>query len=75
MSLQNKWDKKEPQKGGKKIIVISVHKKGNIKIYENYRRINLLNSSYKIYTNIIKNKFYTCYKNKLGEEQNRFQKQ
>jgi len=50
-----------------------VHRKGNNKDCENYRGINLLNSGYKIYANIIKNKLYTCYINKLGEEQNGFQ--
>jgi hypothetical protein len=33
--------------------------KGNIKECENYTGIHLLNSSYKIYANIIKNKLCT----------------
>jgi hypothetical protein len=56
-----------------KTIIIPVHKKGNVKGCEKYRGINVLNSSYKIYTDIIKNKLYTYYRNKLGEEQNGFQ--
>jgi hypothetical protein len=34
----------------------------------------LLNSGYKIYANIIKNKLYEYYKGKLGEEQNGFRR-
>jgi sorting nexin-29 len=41
---------------------------------ENYRGISLLNSGYKIYANIIKNKLYKYYEGKLGEEQNGFQR-
>jgi hypothetical protein len=55
-----------------KAIIMPVHKKGNIKHCENYRRINLLNSSCKIYTNIFKNNLHTCYKNEVGEEQIKF---
>jgi hypothetical protein len=36
--------------------------------------ISLLNSGYKIYANIIKNKLYEYYKGKLGEEHNGFQR-
>jgi hypothetical protein len=51
--------------------MIEEHQEGNIKKnYENYRGINLLISANKIYANIIKNKSQTCFKNKLGEEQN-----
>jgi sorting nexin-29 len=48
---------------------VPLHKK-----CENYRGISLLNSSYKIYANIIKNKIYEYYKEKLGEEQNGFRR-
>jgi len=49
-----------------------VHKKGNIKHYENCTEINLLNSGCKIYTSITKNTLYTYYENKVGKEQTRF---
>jgi hypothetical protein len=55
---------KRTSKGWLKAIIIPVHTKGNIK-HENYR------GGCKINTNIIKNKLYTYYKNKL-DEQNRF---
>lgn len=48
-----------------------MHKKGNKNIVE---IIHVLNSSYKIYPNIIKIKLYTSYKNKLGVELNNLQK-
>jgi 3'-phosphoadenosine 5'-phosphosulfate (PAPS) 3'-phosphatase len=48
----------------------SVHKKEIIKDRENYRGVSLLDSGYKVCTSIIKNKSYTYYRNKLGEEQN-----
>jgi hypothetical protein len=51
---------------------VLLHKKGDIKKCENYRGISLLNSGYKIYANIIKNKLYEYYKGKLGEKQNGF---
>jgi hypothetical protein len=41
---------------------------------ENYRGIQLLNSGYKIYGNIIINMLYTYYRSKLGEEQKGFWK-
>jgi len=52
----------------RKMAKAPVHKKGNIKDCGNYRGINLLNSGYKIYANIIKNKLYTYYRNKLGDK-------
>jgi hypothetical protein len=55
-------------------VIIPAHKNGNNKYCENYRRIHLLNLCYQIYTNAIKNKLYSYYKNKLWEEQNKFQK-
>jgi hypothetical protein len=45
-----------------------------MKKFETYRGITVLNSGYKIYNNIHKNKLYTYYKNKLVEEQDGFQK-
>jgi sorting nexin-29 len=57
-----------------KAIIVPLHKKGDIKKCENYRGISLLNSGYKMYANIIKNKFYEYYKAKLGEEQNGFRR-
>jgi hypothetical protein len=45
-----------------KSITIAVHKKGNNEDCENCTGINLLNSGYKMYTNIIKNKLYTSTK-------------
>jgi hypothetical protein len=53
---------------------LPLRKKGDIKKCENYRGNSLLNSGYKIYANIIKNKLYEYYKGKLGEEQNGFQR-
>jgi len=38
---------------------------------KNYGGINLFNSGYKTYINIIRNKLNTYYKNKLGKEQNK----
>jgi sorting nexin-29 len=51
---------------------VLLHKKGDIQKCENYRGISLLNSGYKIYANIIKNKLYEHYKGKLREEQDGF---
>jgi hypothetical protein len=53
---------------------VPLHKKGNIKTCENYRGINLLNSGYKMYAKIIKNKLYGYYKGKSGKDQNGFQR-
>jgi hypothetical protein len=36
--------------------------------------LSLLNLGYRIYANIIKNKLYDYYKDKLGEEQNGFRR-
>jgi hypothetical protein len=55
-------------------IKIPVHKKGNNKEYKNYRGINLVNSGYDIFVNIIKIKLYAYLKNKVGKEQNGSQK-
>ncbi|KAJ4436253.1 hypothetical protein ANN_18884 [Periplaneta americana] len=53
-----------------KSIVVRMFKRGDIKSYDNYRGISLLNTGYKIFTSIIKNKLYKHYefseKNKLG---------
>jgi len=69
--LDNTWNG-EPPESCLKAIILPVHKKGNIKCCENYTGINSLNSGCKIYTNIIKNKLYTYYRNKVGEKQYRF---
>jgi hypothetical protein len=70
--LINIWDREKSPESWLKAIIIPIHKKGNIKHCKNYRGINLLNSDYKIYTNIITNKLYTYYKNELCNEQNGF---
>jgi sorting nexin-29 len=57
-----------------KSVAIPIFKKGNRKNCDNYRGISLLNSGYKIYANIIKNKLNKYYDNIIGEEQNGFQK-
>jgi dTDP-4-amino-4,6-dideoxygalactose transaminase len=54
--------------------VVPLHKKGDINNHENYRRISLLNTGYKIYASIIKNKLTKFYENLIGEEQNGFHK-
>jgi hypothetical protein len=54
--------------------VVPLHKKGDIKNHENYRGIGLLNTGYKIYASIIKNKLTKFYENLIGEEQNGFRK-
>jgi hypothetical protein len=59
------WDGEEPPEDWKKAIVISIYKKGDRKDCENYRGISLLNSVYKIYTNIIKNKLSRHYESIL----------
>jgi hypothetical protein len=47
----------------------------NINKQEYYRGTNLLNSGYKIYANIVKNKLYDYYYHgKSGEDQNGFQR-
>jgi hypothetical protein len=58
----------------KKAIVIPIHKKGGIKHQENYRGISLLNSGYNINASIIKIKLTEHYNDKIGEEQNIFQR-
>jgi sorting nexin-29 len=68
------WQVKIPPESWQKAIIVPLHKKGDIKKCENYRGISLLNSGYKIYANIIKNKLYEYYKGKLGEEQNGFRR-
>jgi hypothetical protein len=56
-------------------LVIALHNKRNIKKREYYRGINLLNSGYKIYANIVKNKLYEYYyQGKSAEDQNGFQR-
>jgi hypothetical protein len=54
--------------------MVQLHKKGDIKNHENYREISLLNTGYKIYASIMKNKLTKCYENLIGEEQNGFRK-
>jgi len=49
-------------------------KEENIKDCKHCTGINLLNSGYKIYDNIIKSWLYTYYKNKLGEEKTNSEK-
>jgi hypothetical protein len=68
------WQGETPPESWQKSLVIPLHKKGDIKKCENYRGISLFNSGYKIYANIIKNKLYDYYKDKLGEEQNGFRR-
>jgi sorting nexin-29 len=70
------WQGKTPPDSWQKAITVPLHtrKKRDIKKCENYRRISLLNSGYKIYVNIIQNKLYEYYKRKLGEEQNGFRR-
>jgi sorting nexin-29 len=53
---------------------VPLHKKGDIKKCENYKGISLLNSGYKIYAKIMKNKLYEYYKGNLGEEKNGFRR-
>jgi len=51
-----------------------MHKTRNIKDCEDYSGIHLLNSCYKIYIDTLKNKFYTCYRNKADEKWSDFWK-
>jgi hypothetical protein len=69
--LKNRWTGELPE-NWLKTIIIPVQKRENIKHCENYRRINLVNSDCKIYTNIIKINCTLIRKNKLGLEENRF---
>ena len=46
----------------------------NFENLDNYRGMSLLNTWYKNFSSIIKNKLKTYYENILGEEQNGFQK-
>jgi sorting nexin-29 len=57
-----------------KSVVIPIIRKGNRKDCDNYRGISLLNTIYKIYANIIKNKLNKYCDNIIDEEQNGFQK-
>jgi hypothetical protein len=68
------WQGKTLPESWQKAIILPLHKKGDIKKCEHYRGISLLNSGYKMYVNIIKNKLYEYYKGKLGEEQNGFRR-
>jgi hypothetical protein len=51
---------------------ILIHRKEDIKKPENYRSISLINTGYKIYVSIIKNKLIKYCNDATGEEQNRF---
>jgi sorting nexin-29 len=66
------WQGVTPPESWQKSLVIPLHKKEDLMKCKNYRGISLLNSGHKIYANIIKNKLYDYYKDKLGEEQNGF---
>jgi hypothetical protein len=59
------WQGKIPPESWQKAIIVPLHKKGDIKKCENYRGISLLNSGYKIYAHIIKNKLYEYYNGNL----------
>jgi hypothetical protein len=70
--LNNIWNNSIPPKSWQKAVVVPLHNKGDIKNHENYREISLLNTGYKIYTSITKNKLTKFYENLTGEEQNGF---
>jgi sorting nexin-29 len=57
-----------------KSVAIPIFKKGNRKDCDNYRVISLLNTGYKMYANIIKNKLNKYYDSITGEKQNGFRK-
>jgi hypothetical protein len=65
--LNSVWQGETPPESWQKALVVQLYKKGDIKKCEKYRGVSLLNSGYKIYANIIKNKLYEKYKGKLGE--------
>jgi hypothetical protein len=56
-----RWNGEELPRNWRKVIIISVHRTGSIKDVENYRRINLFNSGYTVYADIIKNILNTYY--------------
>jgi hypothetical protein len=58
-----------PQKVGKKQLWYHSIKRVT-KNHENYRGISLLDTGYKIYASITKNKLTKFYENLIGEEQN-----
>jgi hypothetical protein len=66
------WQSDTPPESWQKPLVVPLHKKGDPRKCENYRRISLLISGYRTYVNIIKNKLYEYYKGKL--EKNTFQR-
>jgi hypothetical protein len=70
--LNRIWEGEEPPKIWMKSVVIPIFKNGNRKDCD--RAKSLLNTCYKIYANIIKNKLNKYYDNIIGEEQNVFRK-
>jgi hypothetical protein len=63
-----------PPNSWQKAIRITIHMKRDLKNCINHTGISLLNSRYKRYANILKDKLYTHYENIIGEEQNGFRK-
>jgi GTP-dependent phosphoenolpyruvate carboxykinase len=59
------WHGKTPPESWQKAITVPLHKKGDIKKCKNYREISLLNSGYKIYANIIKEKLLRVLQSKV----------
>ena len=55
-------------------MVINIHKKGTKSKCENYRRITLLPTAYKLFANIIKNRLNEHLEDELVEEQCGFRK-
>jgi hypothetical protein len=73
LKLINKcWRERSIPEEWRQARVKSLFKKGKRDDYSNYRGISLLNSGYKIYTKIIKQRFKTLSETILLEEQNGF---
>lgn len=63
------WEQEEIPEAWRISIICPVHKKGDIMECENYRRISLLNTSYKLLSNILLTRINPYIKEIIGEYQ------
>jgi len=71
---QKIWKDERVPTSWNEAIIIPLHKKGDKTICENYRGISLLNSAYKIFSNILLNRLEPYVEENLGEYQCGFRK-
>jgi sorting nexin-29 len=71
---QNVWEEEEMSEDWKKVVIISIHKKGDKTECGKYRGISLLNSAYKIFSKVLLNRISPYTEENLGEYQCGFRK-